>query len=262
MMMVGAIGFAGSFSKAVTMAIRAGNDIIISSTTAPLNSALWTENLALMKSDSEFHARVKDAAYRVILSKLQYFKSENAAPLYPDDTKIYDSIPDKDGEKFFLEQACRSISVYKKGDSLPLKLGEDGSMLIAGPFQNFFNEGTRRYPNARTFHFSYDLRSDESNFSEWDATGLQSAARAYDTIVIAVYDWHTANIAKRLKNSGKKVIIFSVLSPVYVLDGFEWADTVICGYSYSDYSFRAMWGVLNGEFEAEGKIPLDLTQVN
>ena len=253
MMMVGAIGFAGSFSKAVTMAIRAGNDIIISSTTAPLNSALWTENLALMKSDSEFHARVKDAAYRVILSKLQYFKSENAAPLYPDDTKIYDSIPDKDGEKFFLEQAC---------DSLPLKLGEDGSMLIAGPFQNFFNEGTRRYPNARTFHFSYDLRSDESNFSEWDATGLQSAARAYDTIVIAVYDWHTANIAKRLKNSGKKVIIFSVLSPVYVLDGFEWADTVICGYSYSDYSFRAMWGVLNGEFEAEGKIPLDLTQVN
>ena len=109
---------------------------------------------------------------------------------------------------------------------------------------------------------SYDLRSDESNFSEWDATGLVSAARSYDTIVISVYDWHTANIAKRLQNLGKKVIIFSVLSPVFVLDGFEWADTIICGYSYSDYSFKAMWGVLNGEFEAEGKIPLDLTQVN
>ena len=262
MMMVGAIGFAGSFSKAVTMAIRAGNDIIISSTTAPLNSALWTENLALMKSDAAFRSRVKDAAYRVILAKLQYFKSENAAPLYPDDQKIYESIPDKDGDKFFLDQACRSITVYKKGESLPLKSSEDESILIAGPFQNFFNEGTRRYPDARTFHFSYDLRSDESNFSEWDATGLVSAARSYDTIVISVYDWHTANIAKRLQNLGKKVIIFSVLSPVFVLDGFEWADTIICGYSYSDYSFKAMWGVLNGEFEAEGKIPLDLTQVN
>ncbi|MEE3315169.1 MAG: glycoside hydrolase family 3 protein [Treponema sp.] len=169
MMMVGAIGFAGSFSKAVTMAIKAGNDIIISSTTAPLNSALWTENIALMKSDAGFRARVKDAAYRVLLSKLNYFKSGNAAPLYPDDKKIHDFIPDKDGELFFLEQACRSISVYKKGESLPLKASEDEKILIAGPFQIFFDEGTKRYPNARTFHFSYDLRSDESNFAEWDA---------------------------------------------------------------------------------------------
>lgn len=258
MMMNGATLFAGSLARAVTLAIEAGNDIVLSSTTAPLSSNLWNENLNRMKTVPEFRQRVKDSAYNVIYSKLNYFKGTNVAPLYPDETKLNDRIPDKDGEKFFLDQACRSISVYKKGEVLPYRPAEDEKILIAGPFQSYFDDGQKRYPNAKTFHYSYELREDESNLADWNASNLVSVARGYDTIIITVYDWHTANIAKRLQGMGKKVVIFSVLSPVYVLDGFEWADTIICGYSYSPYSFNAMWGVLNGEFEAEGIIPLDL----
>ncbi|MBO4404023.1 MAG: glycoside hydrolase family 3 protein [Treponema sp.] len=257
MQMNGATLFAGSYHHAVTMAIEAGNDIVISSKTANLNSSVWTVNLDLMKTDPDFKARVKDAASRVILAKLSYFKNKNHAPLYPDETKLSEFIPDQDGKKFFLEQACRSISFEKKGKLFPYKPQEEEKILICGPFNALFNEGKKRYPNAGTFYFSYTLKDDESNFDNWNAVGLEWTAKKYDTIIILVYDRHTADIARRLKNSGKQIIILSIMSPVFVLDSFDFADTILCGYSYSDYSFAALFGALNGEFTVRGTIPLD-----
>ena len=50
----------------------------------------------------------------------------------------------------------------------------------------------------------------------------------------------------------------SVLTPVPVLTGFDFADTILFGYSYSPYTFKALFGVLAGDFEPEGKLPLNL----
>ena len=72
MMMVGATVYAGTMSNAFKMALEAGNDIILSSTTAKLNEALWYKNLELMTIDNTFRERVKDAARRVIKAKLDY----------------------------------------------------------------------------------------------------------------------------------------------------------------------------------------------
>ena len=257
MMMNGATLFAGSFAKAVTMAIEAGNDIIISSTTANLYDNLWVNNINRMENNVEFKARVKDAAYRVILAKLKHFNSENHAPLYPDENTIYEHIPDKEGQKFFLDQACRSISVYKKGSAFPFVPQAGEKVLVAGPFLSLYNEARRCYPEISTFHFSYELRRDESNFDEWNAARLTQVADGYDTILIVVYDKHTANIAKRLRYMDKKVIILSIMSPVHILKDFEWADTILCGYSYSNYSFAALLSALKGEFVPQGKIPLE-----
>ena len=55
----------------------------------------------------------------------------------------------------------------------------------------------------------------------------------------------------------KKVIVLSIMSPVHVMNDFEWADTILCGYSYSNFSFAALFGALNGEFVPKGKIPLN-----
>ncbi|HBD68934.1 MAG TPA: glycosyl hydrolase family 3 [Treponema sp.] len=255
MMMNGATLYTGTLYGAVQMAIEAGNDIILSSTTAGLNEALWTRNLALMKSEGSFHERVKDAAYRVIKAKLEYFKSGNAAPLYPDANTIDQFIPDKQGQQFFFEEACRAVTVYKAGD-FPYHPKEGERILIAGPFLSLYSEGRKRYPQARTFHFSYELAADQSNYDEWNASSLVSVAAGYDTIIINVFNEHTANIARRLRYMGKKVIILSIMSPVPVLD-FDWADTILCGYSYSDFSFQALFAALNGEIECEGTIPLD-----
>ena len=101
MMMNGATMYAGSVSRAFRMAVEAGNDIVISSTTAQLDEPLWTATLDLMKRDPEFKKKVVTAARRVILSKLDYYKGNGAkpAPLYPNENTIDQYIPDKEGQK-------------------------------------------------------------------------------------------------------------------------------------------------------------------
>ena len=255
MMMNGDTIFAGSLSNAFKMAIEAGNDILISSTTAKLHESLWTSNLELMSESSEFRARVKDAAFRVIKAKLDYFKGGNAAPLYPEPNKISESIPDRDGQKFFLEQACRSVTVAKQ-TALPLNVDKAGKVLLAGALPKFFEEGKKRYKNCGEFRYSYELGPNET---EWMSENITKTAAAYDTIVICVSNARSADIANALKGSGKRVAVLSIMSPVNA-ESLEWADEIIFGYSYSPYTFAAMFGALCGEYKASGTKPFSIAE--
>ena len=250
MMMNGATMYAGSLTAAFRMAIEAGNDIVISSTTAHLGEKLWTENLALMGTDEAFKARVKDAAFRVIKAKLEYFKGGNAAPLYPDSSTISKYIPDREGDAFFLEQACRSITFYKRPESLPVP-EKAGKVLLCGSLPRFFTEGKKRYENAGDFRFSYELGPNET---AWMSENILKVYDSYDTIIFLVANARSAQIAQNLKNSGKRVVILSIMTPTYSFD-FDWADTVLLGYSWSGYTLEAMFGALAGEYEAEGTMP-------
>ena len=256
MMMQGAWGWAGNSSKAFKMAIEAGNDIIISSRTAELDEKLWTLNLEEMRINPDFKKIVETAAHRVILAKLSYFKGGNAAPLYPEIARLKELVPDREGQKFCLSQACRSITKYKKG-SVPFDGKAAGRILIAGQtqFPDFFDEAQKRFGECAKFKFDYDLGPVQA---DWMSNNIEAMAPSYDTIIICVANERSALIAKRLERSGKKVIIMSVLTPVPVLTGFDFADTILFGYSYSPYTFQALFAALCGDFEPEGELPLDL----
>lgn len=258
MMMNGATLWAGSLSRAFRLAIEAGNDIIISSTTAQLDENLWTSNLELMASSSEFKERVTDAAYRVILSKLEYFKGENPVPLYPKVEEISRHIPDPEAQEFFLAQACRSITLYK-GDLFPLaadsrEVTQNGILLVGQTqFPEFFQEGKRRYPEADSMKFNYNMGPNET---VWMSNYLFDLAQKYSTVVICVADTASAKVASILKNLRVNVVVISVLAPVPAMDLAAWADTVLMAYSYSPYSFNAVFGALAGEFTVRGVFPL------
>ena len=64
------------------------------------------------------------------------------------------------------------------------------------------------------------------------------------------------SIAERLRWMGKRIVIMNILSPLPVLNN-HWADTVICGFSYSKYSFAAMFAALAGEIQINGQLPLE-----
>lgn len=246
MMMAGATDYAGSLSNAVRLALEAGNDIILSSTTSRLNENMWTNNLALMKSNSEFKQKVKDAAYRVLKTKLDYFKTDKAAPLYPTIDDVKKNVPDKEGEKFFLEQACRSITVEKQG-IVPLSNEDAGKVLLAGSLQSFFAAGKERYEGAQQYYFPYDAVNIGDTQSY--ANTLASMARNYDTIIVCVSNDKHARIAQGLRNSNKKVIIVSTMSPVYS-EKLTWADSILLGYSWRcDYTMEAMIGFIHGEYK-------------
>ena len=252
MMMVGATAYAGSLSNAFKMAIEAGNDIILSSTTARLNESLWYKNLDLMATDSSFKQAIKQSAYRVIKTKLDYFKGGNAAPLYPNPDTIDQFVPDKEGEKFFLEQACRSISVYK-GESVPLKLAENERVLFVGSLFSFFGESKKRYPNGGEFRFSHETGPNET---QWVIDNLPGVAKNFDTIVICVSSDRHEKIANSLKALNKKVIVLSLVHPS-TIKSLSWVDTILMGYSASEYTLKALLGVLSGEFEPIGTVPFN-----
>ena len=254
MMMNGGTLYAGSLSVAFRMAVEAGNDIVISSTTAQLDDPLWSANLSLMKTDEKFRGKVKAAARRVIYEKLKYFKGKNPAPLFPDENKIAEKIPDKEGEKFFFEQACRSITVYRR-NSQGLKKSDFGRVLLCGSEPAFFSSGKERWPDSGEFRFSYSMGPNET---QWSADNILQTASRYDTIIFCVADANSARVAQTLRTlsrQGKRVIIFAIMSPVLVAD-FDWADTILLGYSYSPYSLEALVGACAGEFEPQGIKPI------
>ena len=252
MEMVGATIYAGTISNAFKMAIEAGNDIILSSRTAQLNEALWYRNLNLMSDDSTFRARVKDAAYRVIKAKLDYYKSGNEiAPLYPDPDSIDNLIPDKEGEKYFVEQACRSITVQKQG-SMPLDTTTSGRILLLGSLTCFFRDALLRYPNAGQVYFNYETGPNET---QWVIDQLPDISANYNTIIICVSSENHVKIANYFKDTGKKVIILSTMSPELTKQ-LNWCDTILLGYSWRcEFSLKAMLAALNGEYVPKGVKP-------
>ena len=217
-----------------------------------------------MQDSPEFRQIVLTAARRVILSKLNYFKSENAAPLYPEIARLKDHIPDRDGQKFFLSQACRSITAYKKG-TLPYKGGDN--LLVVGPADEiseatnepieseFFIEARKRYGDFAHYKINFPKLGNVG--IDWNGNNLEYMANSYDTIIFYVPNVEGAEIAKRLKNCGKRVIILSSLEPIPVMTGFDFADTILLGYSYSIFTFKAFFGALSGEFTPQGKLPLN-----
>ncbi len=254
MMMNGATTYTGSLSTAVHLAIRAGNDIIISSTTPQLGESVWTSTLTLMQTESEFNTIVRKAAQRVILSKLHYFKGENFVPLYPDIEAIPSLVPDPEAEAFFTAQAARSITLYKNGDFPYTNVkAQEETILVASQFQEVFDEASYRYNNLNYHYFGYNLSQAEINT---EGLRLLSAAQYYDTIIICVSNTTSRRIAQYLENSGKKVIVISVLEPVHVFD-FDWADTILLAYSYSAFSFRAAFSALAGDYIPQGILPME-----
>ncbi len=254
MMMNGATTYTGSLSVAVQLAIRAGNDIVISSTTPQWEESVWTSSSRLMQTDEEFNDIVRKAAYRVVLSKLDYFKGDNPVPIFPDIEAIPSLVPNPEAEAFFTSQAARAITLYKKGDfPYTSEKSSTEKILVAAQFQEVFDESSYRYDNLDYHFFRYTIPSNELH-----AEGLRllEEAQEYDTVIICVSNTTSSNIAQYLEDSGKKVIVISVLEPVHVFD-FDWADTILLAYSYSNFSFRAAFSALAGDYEPKGFLPMD-----
>jgi len=247
LMMNGAAVFAGSVSKAAKAALLAGNDIIMFSKTPNLFDPIWTGLVQAMKDDPVLREQVRKSAVRILEVKLKYLKGDNAVPFVPDLNKVNEGLPDPEGTAFFLDLAARSVTVIKGQDTVfPMSPEKSGKVLLAGRYQDFFTAGEKAFPDAEFFRFP-------------NRTGAELArlARGADTIILCLSDSDDLVFLRSLKDLGKRVIIFSVLSPFYVEEAL-WADAAIAVYSYAPESFIAGFSVMLGRIPAEGKLPFPL----
>jgi beta-N-acetylhexosaminidase len=254
LMMNGATTYAGSLSQTAKQALLAGNDVIMFSKTLNLYDVVWTLTAASMRDEPVFRERVRDAARRILAVKLEYLRGEQAVAYIPDLKKAETGLPDSEGSRFFLDLAARSVTVVK-GDVtdsdtsnvvFPLSPEKAGKVLLAGRYMDFFNSGRAAYPGASAYWYS----------TERPVSELTRMAREADTVIFCLSDADDLAFLRALQGLGKRVIVFSVLSPVY-LEATPWIDGAIAVYSYAPESFAAGFSVMLGRIPAQGRLPLN-----
>ena len=247
LMMNGATMYAGSLSRAAKQALLAGNDIIMLSKTPNLFDPVWTHLAASMKEEPEFRERVRDACRRILTVKLEYLRGEKKVPYIPDLSKLEAGLSDPEGNAFFLSLAARSVTIVNNKNIFPLSPENSGRVLLAGNYTDFFNAGKKAFPKAVSYWYN-------SSQSPWE---LASYARTADTVVFCLSDKAGLRILEQLRGLGKKIIVFSVLSPAY-LDDALWTDGAVAVYSYAPESFIAGFSAILGRISGEGKLPFTL----
>jgi beta-N-acetylhexosaminidase len=246
LMMNGATTFSGSLSRAAKQALLAGNDIIMLSKTPNMYDPVWTFLLSSMKEEPVFRSRVRDAARRVLEVKLEYLRGDNKVPFAPDLKKVEKDLPDPEGAAFFLDLAARSVTIVK-GD-FPLSPEAAGRVLLAGQYEDFFTTGRKAFPGAESFRYM-----------DWPAAELARRALNADTVIFCLSDDPELSRLRSLRGLGKRVIVFSVLSPVH-LDEAGWADGAVAVYSYARESFVAGFSAILGRISGGGRLPFSLDE--
>lgn len=240
MMMLAALNYAGSFSKALTLALESGNNIIESSRTPSKSESVWKENILLMQNDFEFYKIVKSSAKKIILKKLKYFKSNLSVPILPQPKDINKKFPIENSYNFYQSFACRAITILEKNKNDYEKISYEDKVLVLSDYENLRVIAKEFFPLAKT----------ES------LTNVFLSLKQFDKIIFCISDNHSANIFKTLKKNfpNKTYFIFSVMTPVFIKDINE--KNIFIAYNYSDFSFIGLCAALRGDFIPSGKTPI------
>ena len=249
LMMTGATTMMGSLSRTAKQAIIAGNDIIMLSSTPFLYDTVWTYLVSSMRDEEDFRLIVRSAARRVLELKLTYLRGENSVPYIPDLARVENELPDPEGSAFFLNLAARSVTIVKPNPAssvFPLDPQRAGRVLLAGRYGDFFTYGRAAFPNSALFRFNSNTEPNE----------IDIYARNADTIIFCLSDYVDLRVLRALQYSNKRVIVLSVLSPVYI-ESVPWVTGAVAVYSYAPESFASGFSVIIGRIPAQGILPYE-----
>jgi len=235
---------------ACEQALKAGNDMVLISHTPVTQERSWQLLIGAMKSSPSFRASLKASVQRILETKIRYFRDDSSI-LIPDPAAVRALVPAPGAKAFFTQVSARAATLLS-GRRIPYAPRANEKILLVGQYSEFLSEGKRRFPDADTRLFSFDpfygARSQ-------DRTAIRVQAASYDTVILCLANYNSLDILQELKPLGRKVIVISTLSPVY-LDEAPWVETAIAVYGDGRDSFRAGFGVLAGDFSATGVLPV------
>jgi beta-N-acetylhexosaminidase len=251
MEMNGALSGGVDTAQASFEALMAGNDMVLVSHTPRVQEATWELLRTRLARDAKLRGRVEASVRRILRLKLQTFR-DRGFPLFDDPAEVGGFHPSAEAREFFAQSALRSTTLVRNAD-IPLVLREGERILLAGQFQEFLEEGRRRYPQADTLWFPY------SPFywaREEDLERVPRVAAGYDTIVFCLANYNSLEVLQALRPLHRRLIVISALSPVYLRET-PWVRTALAVYGTGQESFRAGFSVLAGDFVPEGHLPVD-----
>jgi beta-N-acetylhexosaminidase len=229
-------------------ALEAGNDMVLISHTPATQERTWQALIAAVRTHAAFRSTLGESVKRILETKIRAFRAATPAAA----ANVEQSVPAPGAREFFSQVSARAVTLVS-GARVPYHPALREKILLCGQFPEFLSEGLKRYPGAQSYLFPftpfYQARPE-------DKAAVRARAASFDTIIFCLANYNSLDVLKELKKLGRKVIVMSALSPVY-LSELPWVQTAIAVYGDGRESFRAGFGVLAGDFLASGVLPVN-----
>lgn len=252
MVMEGAVIGSKDIEEACYTALTAGNDIIMISRNTSTYQKIWDYLSLKINEEENFRSIIKASVIRILKTKLEYLKKENAVSLYPDIDKITKDIPDPEGGNFFLDQAFRSVSIIRN-KLIPIEIEDGSTILLAAPYRIFLSEGKKRIENVSTYYFPFvpDKESEMRFLADF-----RSKAKNYNRVVFCLANKFGLKMLKTLEYMDIQVTVISTLTPVYLMEE-SWIKSAVAVYGTGYESFMAGFSAILGDYIPMGTVPMD-----
>lgn len=240
-----------TIGDAAVKAVNAGCDIIIVVWTDKAKIDVYNSLLQAVKTGRISINRIDESNRRIILTKLKRNLFDYPNPKIEYVKKIV-------GNKFHQHIAHiiadKSITLVKRNDeSVPLK--KSGRYVVLSPF-SFLATELKKYGLNTSFI--------KTNLSQTAAERTTLLARLVsknsniDGYIVAVMDSGQATFASRLKKKTNKTVIVAALDSPYICSSVKNADAYIYAYSFRMHAIRALAGVLSGNINPIGELPVKI----
>ncbi|MFD2629236.1 glycoside hydrolase family 3 protein [Oceanobacillus kapialis] len=230
-------------------AFKAGVDILLN---PPDVEVAYTSMLEAVQSGEISEERVEESVYRILRAKMEngLFQGAQTSPDKLENIGTEENLNAAD------RIAEKSITLVKNDDVLPLQ--QDEEVLITGPsvakpallFQLLEEKG-------------FVGSSYATGTSPTDSQMEQAVAQAEeaDKIIVTSYTANTnakqQEFVEALQQTGKPVIVSAHRNPYDVMV-FPEVEGYVTAYSYLDVSVNAVAGVLAGDVNPYGKLPVTI----
>lgn len=241
------------FPELVKQAIEAGNDVVMLSRTPAFDGEIWQRLITAYREEPNFRRRVDESVLRILLLKYAYLRPAERVPLQPDRRELAQHLRTSESQRFFLDQAARSITVIAD-EAIPFRPTQGERILLAGNDSDFFREGQTKYPGSDEFRFS-GVSFYESNAA--DRARFARLSNVYDTVIFLLSDPDSLQVLQAGRQGSARIIVYSTLTPIY-LDQLPWVRTALAVYGWGRDSFAAGFSVLYGDTQASGVLPIHL----
>ncbi len=256
-----------STEEAVVLAVKAGNDVIL---TPPDNETAITA-LSLAVYSGEISINRIDESVRKILAAKQWLRIEQNR--YSDIEKIKQSVTIKSHINLAKAIAENSITLLKNDDDLlPLNLNEYKNIYCVTLTDKMGSERVSYFQNIfedRVGEINSALLTKQSKRAEYN--NLLKKVKDSDLIILSTFlDIKTyqgpINLAAEqtdfiagVLRSGIPTILISFKNP-YLLYLFPEASTYLNSFSYSRVSQKAMLRAILGEIDIKGTLPITIPE--
>lgn len=261
-MRMGAVTSQYGIGQACVLAVNAGADILTTGTggdgMAGLQAqrAAYNEVLAAVKNGTISRETLDDRAVRVLLYKEKFGLLDGGLPLDP----LY--IHEEEHTRFAREVSDRSMTLLRDPDDLLPLAGRDGVLAISPPLPSgaagaqadaeaasFARQAAERLSGGALL---FDPLPDETQMA-----ACVSAAAQADAVAVGMTRAEQAGLVRAVIAANPNTVVLLLGSP-YLAGLLPAGTAVVCGYEYTALSSASAAGLLAGDFEARGALPVKL----